>query len=263
MPRHLPWIKHWVGAIHDPVLLELTLAERGAWFSLEGLAGEFNADGRLSSGGHPLTLIQIGKCLHLDNDDQAVLESMVTKMVAAGPLAWNIETLYFTNWATDQALPHWLTPEGMAERQRESRARRFGSLNNVPPSPLKEGEGEGEGHVTVTVTRGNEARGHWKKVMARLQRHMTKANFATWLKGSRGLGYDPDGLLVVEVQSRFAVDNLNRSLYSLTRRALMEVTGGPADIQFICPEQLHVKEAHESPAKRHQRDRAPAGARRH
>ena len=263
MPRHLPWIKHWVGAIHDPVLLELTLAERGAWFSLEGLAGEFNADGRLSSGGHPLTLIQIGKCLHLDNNDQAVLESMVTKMVAAGPLAWNTETLYFTNWAAEQAVPHWLTPEGMAERQRESRARRFGSLNNTPPSPLKEGEGEGEGHVTVTVTRGNEARGHWKKVLARLRPHMTKAGFSTWLERSRALGYDPEGLLVVEVQSRDAVENLNRSLYSLTRRALMKVTGAPADIQFICPEQLQVKESHESSPKQDQRDRAPARARRH
>ncbi len=261
MARSRPWIKHWTGVIHDPVLLGLTLAERGAWFLLEGLAGEINADGRLSSGGHQLTLPQIGRCLHLDQEEQVVLESMVTKMVAAGTLAWDIETLYFVNWAADQALPHWLTPEGMAERQREARARRSPPLNNPPTPPQEEKRREEEGHVTVTVTRGNEARGHWKKVMARLKHHMTKANFATWLQGSRGLGYDPDGLLVVEVASRFAVENLNRSLYSLTRRALMEVTGAPADIQFICPEQLHVKEADESPGKQNHRDRAPARAR--
>src|SRR3990172_1358266 len=141
MPRgRRLWIKHWTGAIHDPVLLDLTLAQRGAWFSLEGLAGEINYEGRLSSGGKPLTLPQIGKCLHLDSHDQLVLESMVTKMVSAGLLAWDIETLYFVNWAADQALPHWLTPEGMAERQRQSRARRGGSL---PPSPSLEEEREG------------------------------------------------------------------------------------------------------------------------
>lgn len=244
MPRHLPWIKHWTGAIHDPVLLEMSLEERGAWFSLELLAGELNSAGRLSTGGKRLTLKQMGRCLHLDGPGQAVLESMVAKMTAAGLLGLDLETLYFTNWERDQAVPHWLTPEGQAERQRESRAKRFGVP--PPPPPLegdKEGEEEGEGHVTVTVTRGDEARGHWKKVMARLQRHMTKANFATWLKGSRGLGYDPDGLLVVEVAGRFAVDNLNRSLYSLARRALMEITGGPADIEFVCPGQAQVKEA--------------------
>ena len=96
--------------------------------------------------------------------------------------------------------------------------------------------------MTVTVTRGDDARGPWKKVLARLRPQMNKVGFATWLERSRALGYDPDGLLVVEVASRDAVENLNRSLYSLTQRTLMKVTGAPADIQFICSEQVHVKE---------------------
>ena len=73
--------------------------------------------------------------------------------------------------------------------------------------------------------------------------------------------YDPDGLLVVEVAGRFAVDNLNRSLYSLARRTLMEVTGAPADIQFVClkGQGPSTKEVYESTPHR---DRAPARARR-
>ncbi len=63
---------------------------------------------------------------------------------------------------------------------------------------------------------------------------MNRANSRTWLRKTKALGYDPDGLLVVEVETKAQADNLNRSLYSLSRRALMEVTGGPADIQFIC-----------------------------
>lgn len=31
MTRPLPWLKFWIGDIHDSGLLDLTLAERGAW----------------------------------------------------------------------------------------------------------------------------------------------------------------------------------------------------------------------------------------
>jgi hypothetical protein len=240
MPRPLPWIKYWLDSLHNPKLIRLSLAERGAWWGLLGLAGElggYDSDGALVAGGQPLTLDEIAESLHIKQADRPHLDSMVEKMVYGGSLAWNGNTLYVVNWDERQHIPTSDRPEAVKERVRLCRERQKQKPLNNPPPP-QEGEGEGESNTLHPVTeyeKAAEARKLWKKVLAKLQPHMTKANFATWLKGSRGLGYNPDGLLVVEVQSRFAVDNLNRSLYSLSQRTLMEVTGCPADIQFVCP----------------------------
>ncbi|MFH1482841.1 MAG: hypothetical protein ABIG98_01075 [Chloroflexota bacterium] len=239
MPRPLPWIKLWLDSLHNQKLLSLTLAEQGAWWRLLMLAGELEVGGALIAGGQPLTLHQVARAIHLETPDFPVLESMVAKLTDQGTLAWNGHTLYVVNWDERQHFAPSDRPEAVRERVRLFRERQKQKTLNNPPTPPQKEEEEEEGNTLQgryarEYERAAEARKLWKKVLPILQRQITKHNFAILLQNTRTLGYDPDGLLVVDVETKAQEDNLNRSLYSLARRALMDVTGGPADIQFVC-----------------------------
>ncbi|MBU2009169.1 MAG: hypothetical protein KJ624_04920 [Chloroflexi bacterium] len=269
MPRPLPWIRLWLDSLHNLKLLTLTLAEQGAWWRLLMLAGELDAGGALTAGGQPLTLQQVARAVHLEAPDLPVLESMVTKLTSLGTLAWNGATLYIVNYEEREAVAPSDRPEAVRERVRRYRERarerqRQALPPNTPHPQEAEAEAEAESNRYTPLQiyeRADEARKLWKKVLPSLRRQVTKANFATWLQNTKALGYDPDGLLVVDVETRAQEENLNRSLYSLARRTLMEVTGAPADIQFVCLKgQGPAKEVYESTPHR---DRTPARARRH
>lgn len=241
MPRPLPWIKLWLDSLHNQKLIRLSLAERGAWVGLLTLAGELNAGGALIAGGQPLTLEDMAESMHVKAEDQPHLTSMVKKMVAWGSLAWNGNTLYVANWEERQQMPGWWSS---TERVRRFRERQRNPLNNppAPPRGTKEGEGEGEEEGNVPVTfqgyeRVDEARGHWKKALAQLRRELNRGSFSSYLEGTETLGYDQDGFLVVQARADWQADNLNRSLNSAVRRALIKATGNDlVDIRFICPQ---------------------------
>ena len=145
MPRPLPWIKYWLDSLHNPKLIRLSLAERGAWWGLLGLAGElggYDSDGALVAGGQPLTLDEIAESLHIKQADRPHLDSMVEKMVCGGSLAWNGNTLYVVNWDERQHIPTSDRPEAVKERVRLHRERQKQKPLNNPPHPKKEKEKE-------------------------------------------------------------------------------------------------------------------------
>ena len=155
MTRPLPWTKLWGRDIHDPGLLDLTLAERGIWWSLQALAGECDSDGAFLNGDHPMTLAQVGRSLHLDPEAQVVLETLVPKMVEKNRLGWDASTLSIVGWDEAQYIPWSYTPEGIRERKERSRQRQAAppksekrkNQRETPPHPTPPPRGRGRGRV--------------------------------------------------------------------------------------------------------------------
>ena len=221
MPRPLPWIKLWLDSLHNQKLIRLSLAERGAWWGLLSLTGELDAGGALSSGGQPLTLDEMAESLHIKEADRPHLVSMIQKMTKQGSLAWNGNTLHVVNWHERQHIKPSDRPEAVAERVRRFREKkRASSPTPLPGDGEKEGEGEGEKEVTALqgrYERKDEARRAWQKVVRAVGKERT---MRFWLQGSRALGYDKEGFLVVEVPDEQRAGNLARKFDSIICRAL-------------------------------------------
>jgi chromosomal replication initiator protein len=71
----------------------------------------------------------------------------------------------------------------------------------------------------------------WETVLGQLQLQVTKANYQTWLKDTKGLSYEA-GIFVVGVPGPFAREWLEKSLYSLIRRALLGLLGQEVEVEF-------------------------------
>ena len=71
----------------------------------------------------------------------------------------------------------------------------------------------------------------WETVLGQLQLQVTKANYLTWLKDTKGLGYEA-GIFVIGVPGPFAREWLERSLYSLIRRTLLGLLGQEVEVEF-------------------------------
>jgi len=256
--RPLPWIKLWVEAIHDPKILDLTLAERGAWWSLLALAGECGGDGALRYQDRPLTLAQMGRSLHLSQEGQAVLEGMVAKMEAQGSLAWNVNTLYVVNWVKRQRRKPSDRPEAVAERVRRWReckgdapvtpgnalqgryVTRYGGVPplTTPPETEEDKEKEKDGNALRGITTGYEreaeAQRCWQGVVARVAKDRA---MRFWLERSRPLGFTRDGFLVVEVPDEQRRQNLAFRYQSAILRVLRGLPGQEAaEIAFVLPQ---------------------------
>ena len=120
----LQWIKMWLEALDDPKLTRLTLAERGAWWSLLQLAGKCNAGGKLVSGGQGLNMGEIVDALHIKtSNDRQALESMISKMEKRGSLKWNGDVLVVVHYEERQKIPPSARPAAVAERVRRHRER--------------------------------------------------------------------------------------------------------------------------------------------
>lgn len=132
-------------------------------------------------------------------------------------------------------------PLGKQERSKEP--------HPTPPYPPLEGDGEGEGEEEgnrYTPLQGyervDEARGYWKKALARLRQQLSRGSFSSYLEGTKALGYEQDGFLVVQVKATWQADNLNRSLNSTVRRALIDATeNNLVDVRFVLPQRVPVK----------------------
>jgi len=120
----LPWMKMWLEALDDPKLTRLSLAEKGAWWGLLKLAWKCESKGKLISGGHGLTMDEIADALHIKTtEDRQALESMITSMEQRNSLHWNSSVLTVVNLEERQKRPESASPEAVAKRVQEYRAR--------------------------------------------------------------------------------------------------------------------------------------------
>lgn len=86
------------------------------------------------------------------------------------------------------------------------------------------------------------ARDIWQRVLGELQVQVSKANYATWLRNSRGVSCQ-EHTFIVGVPSAFVAEWLTTRLHSLIRKTLTQVLGRDTDVQFTVSnqDQLHAK----------------------
>ena len=71
----------------------------------------------------------------------------------------------------------------------------------------------------------------WRNALGKLQLQVSKANYATWLDDSQGLGCQ-DGTFVVGVPNVFVAEWLSKRLYPLVRKTLADILGRDIDVRF-------------------------------
>jgi len=71
----------------------------------------------------------------------------------------------------------------------------------------------------------------WQAALGELQIQVSKANYNTWLKDSRGIDYD-NGVFTVAVPSAFIAEWLKGRLYSVVCRILSTITGRITEVVF-------------------------------
>jgi chromosomal replication initiator protein len=82
-----------------------------------------------------------------------------------------------------------------------------------------------------------EANQLWQRVLSRLQLHAEQAHFDTYLRGTRGVAYDPGASVIrVSVANPFHLPWLEGKLSSLIHTVVAELIGAPVRVEF-CPSQ--------------------------
>jgi len=120
-----PWLKMWVEWIDDLKMINLSLAEQGAWWRLLTLAQKCAADGYLIMRNEsPLSLDEIANNLRIRaKADRKVFNSMIEKMIDLNSLHWDSGALVVTHFAERQAKTSSETPEAVRDRVRLWRER--------------------------------------------------------------------------------------------------------------------------------------------
>jgi chromosomal replication initiator protein len=72
----------------------------------------------------------------------------------------------------------------------------------------------------------------WQSALGKLQIQVSKANYATWLSNSQGIGCH-DSIFVVSVPNIFIAEWLSKRLYPLVRKTLVAIMGKDVDVQFV------------------------------
>jgi len=151
MAKFQPWLKMWVEWIDDLKMLDLTLAEQGAWWRLVTLAKKCAADGALvKDNGTPLSLDEIASTLRIKTKtDRKVFDAMIRKLTDQGSLHWNDNVLVVTHFAERQAKTSSQASEAVRERVRRWRERQKGVTENplhplTTPTTIKDIEAEVE-----------------------------------------------------------------------------------------------------------------------
>jgi chromosomal replication initiator protein len=94
-----------------------------------------------------------------------------------------------------------------------------------------------------------EANQLWQRVLSRLQLHAEQAHFDTYLRGTRGVAYDPGASVIrVAVANPFHVPWLEGKLSSLIHSEVADLVSAPVRVEF-CPgqeprENLEVRASH-------------------
>lgn len=73
----------------------------------------------------------------------------------------------------------------------------------------------------------------WSAAYNQLELQLDTASFQTWLGQAQFIRINPDGTYIVAVHNSYARDMLQYRLYRNVKRALSDVLGKPAEIQFI------------------------------
>src|SRR5438874_12758759 len=74
----------------------------------------------------------------------------------------------------------------------------------------------------------------WKRVLSLLQLNTGEAHFDTYLRGTRGLAYDPSASVIrVAAANPFHVPWLEGKLSSTIHAAVAEIVGGPVRVEFV------------------------------
>ncbi len=71
----------------------------------------------------------------------------------------------------------------------------------------------------------------WQSALEQLQLQVSKPNYNTWLKDSKGISFDKD-CFVVGVPNTFVAEWLRERLSSLIKRTLSNIIGRTVDVQF-------------------------------
>ncbi|GAI94271.1 unnamed protein product, partial [marine sediment metagenome] len=165
MAKFQPWLKMWVEWLDDIKMLDLSLAEQGAWWRLVTLTKKCAADGALvKDNGAPLSLDEIASTLRIKTKaDRKVFDAMIRKMTVQGSLHWDSNALVVTHFAERQAKTTSETPEAVRDRVRRYREHKAVTEKAVQekepvsapplPSPLNKDiytEAEGNGRNSVT-----------------------------------------------------------------------------------------------------------------
>ncbi|MBV9582819.1 MAG: chromosomal replication initiator protein DnaA [Chloroflexi bacterium] len=89
----------------------------------------------------------------------------------------------------------------------------------------------------LTEAPAPEATQLWQRVLSRLQVHAEQAHFDTYLRGTRGVAYDPGASVIrVAVANPFHVPWLEGKLSSSIHTVVAELVGAPVRVEF-CPGQ--------------------------
>ena len=120
-----PWLKMWAAWLHEASMVQLSLAERGAWWSLYTYAHLCDAEGKIvSSDGNPVDRKTLLDILHIKTvAETRVFDSMHQKMLEKGELHLNGDVLVVTNYQKQQSLAATDDPTDIKSRVSEFRAR--------------------------------------------------------------------------------------------------------------------------------------------
>src|SRR5919199_5192016 len=88
--------------------------------------------------------------------------------------------------------------------------------------------------------RGQEPGPVWQRVLSRLQRQTAQAHYETYLRGTRGLAYDP-GASVIRVADAnpFHVPRLEGKLSPVIHTTVAEIVGAPVRVEFCSAAETH------------------------
>jgi chromosomal replication initiator protein len=86
-------------------------------------------------------------------------------------------------------------------------------------------------NISEEVVRVN-AKQIWQTTLERLQARVQPAVFTTWFQGTYAHSFQ-GGIFVVHVPTTFAKAHLEGRFADMTRSILLEITGGPVEIQFV------------------------------
>jgi chromosomal replication initiator protein len=78
----------------------------------------------------------------------------------------------------------------------------------------------------------------WQAALGELQIQVNKANYNTWLKDSRGIGY-ANGVFTVAVPTAFIAEWLKGRLHSVVCRILSTITGSTTEVVFQVQAVIH------------------------
>lgn len=82
--------------------------------------------------------------------------------------------------------------------------------------------------------RANDPSLVWQRVLSRLQLNIGEAHFDTYLRGTRGLAYDPSASVIrVAAANPFHVPWLEGKLSSTIHTAVANIVGGPVRVEFV------------------------------